>query len=692
MLIDLLPQWHEIMPFAYIGPGAGIALIGSFLAVLGAILSAMLVMMTWPIRRIVYAIRGSRARLNAKTKRVVIVGLDGLEPSLAEKYLNDGLLPNLAKLKEQGGYQRMGTTYPPLSPVAWSSFATGSNPGKHNIFDFISRNPKSYQPTMSSVRIRQPKRTLRLGRFVIPLSKPEITSLRKSKPFWTVLGESRIFSAVLRVPITFPPDKFSGVQLAAMCVPDLLGTQGTFSYYAERGKAGATHDSDAGGQRIIVQRKGKEIHSYLKGPANSLRSDQPELRIPFVISPGKGKKPATMKISRELIVLPMGEFTPWIKVAFSAAPGFKVHGICKFYLKRLDESFEMYCSSIQIDPDKPVMPISHPAVYSSYLARQHDAFATLGLAEDTWSLSEGLMDEDAFLQQAYDIHEERETMFFDALKKVRRGMVVCVFDGPDRIQHMFWRFLEENHPALRGQEKNGHANSIRDMYVRMDDLVGRTMTAVGKDTTLIVMSDHGFTSFQRGVDLNAWLLRHGYLRLKNDATSSNEIYLNEVDWSQTRAFAIGLAGIFVNEHGREAQGIVESGAKKRHLVEDIAAKLTGIRDPQCDTIAIHEAIPRENAYKGPYIESAPDILVGYTHRYRVSWETAVGKTSPEVFCDNKKAWSGDHCIHPDLVPGVLFTSIKLDTAKPAHIMDIAPTTLELLGVEKPAYMDGHSLL
>ena len=690
MHIDLLLPLDSIL-FAYIGPGAGIALAGSFLAVLSAILSAMLVMITWPIRRVIYSIRGKKARLKAKTKRVVIVGLDGLEPTLTEKFLEEGLLPNLAKLKEQGGYQRMGTTCPPLSPVAWSSFATGSNPGKHNIFDFISRDPKSCLPTMSSVRIREPKRTWKLGKYVIPLSKPEITSLRKSKPFWTVLGESRIFSAVLRVPITFPPDKFSGVQLAAMCVPDLLGTQGTFSYYTERGEEGATHDSDAGGQRVLVKRVGKEVHSYLKGPSNSLLADQPELRLPFVISPGKANKPATLRIAKQTVPLPLGEYTGWVKVAFRAAPGMKVHGICKFHLKRFEEDFEMYCSSVQIDPDKPVMPISHPTVYSSYLARQQETFATLGLAEDTWSLSEGLMNEDAFLQQAYDIHEEREAMFFDSLKKVRNGMVVCVFDGPDRIQHMFWRFLEEDHPALLG-EPNGHAESIREMYSRMDQLVGRTMAEVGKDTTLIVMSDHGFTSFQRGIDLNAWLLAHGYLKLKDGATSSDKIYLNEVDWSQTRAYAIGLAGIFINEAGRESQGIVQSGEEKQQLVAKISSALTGIRDPQRDEVAVREAMPREQVYHGPYTDAAPDIIVGYNHGYRVSWDAAVGKTSSSVFCDNKKAWSGDHCIHPDLVPGVLFTSRKLNEEKPARIVDIAPTTLELLGVETPAYMDGQSLL
>lgn len=691
LLPELLSLPLGALPLAYIGPGAGIALVGSFLAVLGALLSAFLVIATWPIRRVFYALRGTRSRHKARTKRVVILGLDGLEPTLTEQFLEEGLLPHLAKLKEQGGYQRLRTTCPPLSPVAWSSFATGSNPGKHNIFDFISRDSNSYRPTMSSVRIREPKRVWKLGKYVIPLSKPEITGLRKSKPFWTVLSESRIFSAVLRVPITFPPDRFSGIQLAAMCVPDLLGSQGTFSYHADHGQEGATHDSDAGGQRILVDRVGREIHSYLKGPENSLRADRPDLRIPFVVVPAQGKRPAFLRLAGQSIPLPLAQYTPWVRVAFAVGPGVKVHGICRFFLKRFDDGFEMYCSSIQIDPDKPVMPISHPTVYSSYLARQQGPFATLGLAEDTWSLSEGLMDEDAFLRQAYDIHAERESMFFDALGKVRRGMVVCVFDGPDRIQHMFWRFLEPDHPALRGR-MNSHAGAIRDMYRRMDELVGRTMQTINADTTLIVMSDHGFTSFQRGVDLNAWLRDEGYLYLLDGAHASDRIYLADVDWNRTKAYAIGLAGIFVNEAGREPQGIVQPGDEKQALVREIVAKLTGIRDTHCDKLAVHEAMPREAVYRGPYTEAAPDILVGYAPGYRVSWDAAVGKTSPEVFCDNRKAWSGDHCIHPDLIPGVLFTNMALDPNKPARIIDIAPTALDLLGVAKPSYMDGHSLL
>ncbi|MDP6058269.1 MAG: alkaline phosphatase family protein [Pirellulaceae bacterium] len=675
---------------AYIGPGAGIALMGSFLAIFIAILSAFVAILTWPIRRIGRALRGQRALRDAKAKRVVILGLDGLEPTLTERFMAEGLLPNLAALAEQGTYQKLGTTCPPLSPVAWSSFATGANPGKHNIFDFIRRDPSTYLPAISSVHIAEPRRKVRLGPYEVPLSRPSITQLRKSKPFWTVLGEAGIFSAVIRVPITFPPDRFHGVELSAMCVPDLVGTQGTFTYYTDRGEAGATTDGDVGGVRVVVERNGTNIHSYLRGPVNTMRRDRRELRLPFKVAPARNGAAALMTIDSQRIQLPCNAFSDWVRVSFPLAPGVKARGICRFYLKQHSDRFDMYCTPVQIDPDKPVMPIAHPTVYSSYLARRQGSFATLGLAEDTWSLSEGLLSEDAFLDQAYDIHRERQTMFFDALDRVRQGMITCVFDGPDRIQHMFFRFIDVDHPALHGRA-NTHEHAIRDMYQRMDDLVGQTMARMNDQTALFVLSDHGFKPFRRGVDLNAWLLENGYLSLKDNATKSDRTYLKDVDWSQTRAYAIGLAGIYVNQKGREANGIVERGKQASDLVDELAEKLTGLRDPHTDQIAIHEAVPARKAYQGPYATSAPDLIIGYGVGYRVSWDAAVGKAGPSVLSDNTKAWSGDHCIHPDLVPGVLFTNLKLkeDTA---HITDIAPTALDLLGVARPSYMDGRSLL
>ncbi|MCG8448081.1 MAG: alkaline phosphatase family protein [Pirellulales bacterium] len=677
---------------AYIGPGAGIALFGSFLAVLIAMFSAFLAILTWPLRWLWRLGRGRSARARAKVRRVVILGLDGLDPDLVEQYLEEGLLPNLAQLRQEGTYTRLGTTWPPLSPVAWSSFSTGANPGKHNIFDFIVPNNSDYRPRMSSVRIRPPRRTLRLGSYRVPLSRPRIDRLRRSKPFWNVLGEAGVFSAILRVPITFPPDKFYGVQLSAMCVPDLRGTQGMFAFFTEEGEAGLSLDGDVGGEKIVVERRGSTVGSCLPGPENPLRRDGQRSRLALQVKQNaKGK--ITLHIADQSIELVPYQYTAWVRLAFPLAPGVKVRGLCRFYLQRFEPPFEMYCTPLHIDPDKPVMPISHPSVYATYLAKQQGPYATLGLAEDTWSLSEEKLSEEGFLEQAYDIDRERQKMFFDSLQKVRRGLVTCVFDGPDRIQHMFWRFHDDRHPA-RGHNTEkiaAHRHTIRDMYVRMDELVGRTRKTVNEDTALVVMSDHGFKPFRRGVDLNAWLLENGYLKLKNDAPTSKLPYLEEVDWTQTRAYAVGLAGIFLNQRGREAEGIVDPGQESGELVDELRSKLTGLFDSEQGEVAIHQAVQREEVYDGPYVDAAPDLIIGYNVGYRVSWDAANGKCGANVFSDNTKAWSGDHCIHPDLVPGVLFSNIAL-RPKQANIIDLAPTVLDLLGVRKPGYMDGKSLL
>lgn len=714
--------------FAYIGPGAGIALAGSFLAVLIAMATALFALITWPVRWLWRALRGRGARRRAKVRRVVVLGLDGLDPELVDQYLEEGLLPNLALLRDIGTYKRLGTTWPPLSPVAWSSFSTGTNPGKHNIFDFIVRDPASYGPRISSVRMRPPRRQLRLGSYRLPLGKPRIEPLRKSKAFWNVLGESGVFSAVLRVPITFPPDRFHGVQLSAMCVPDIRGTQGTFVYFCEdsvgprNGSLGVEADangekpttgtttsplladpqspsssplgqgSDLSGQRIAVHRVGDVVIGELPGPENPLRPDAAQVSTSFRVEHHEDGQ-FTLDIAGERVLLKANTFTDWQRVPFRLAPGVRVWGICRFFLRSF-APFELYATPVQIDPGKPLMPISHPSIYSVYLAKGQGRFATLGLAEDTSSLSEGLMSEEAFLKAAMDIDQERQTMFFDALRRVRRGMVACVFDAPDRVQHMFWRFHDEQHPARGADSRRIEANRhvIRDLYARMDEIVGKTMSLVDRQSALMVMSDHGFKPFRRGVDLNAWLRDHGYLKLKHGATTSGHNYLADVDWSQTKAYALGLAGIFVNQQGRESQGIVSPGTDSRQLVRSICAELTGLVDQESDgNIAIHEAVARDAVYRGPYVDAAPDVIVGYNVGYRVSWDAAVGRCGPRVFSDNTKAWSGDHCIHPALVPGVLFSNIKL-ADESAEIIDVGPTVLELLGVASPGYMDGKSLV
>src|SRR5919201_7028541 len=209
---------------AYIGPGAGFALAGSFLAVFAAVCSAVLMLLTWPARLLWRALFGRRAVARSRFKRVVILGLDGLDYTLTERMLAEGKLPHMEALRKQGCFKPLATTLPPISPVAWSSFQTGTNPGKHNIYDFLTPDLTTYQPKLSSVEIRPPRRVLRLGKYRIPLGRADVRLLRKSRPFWNYLGDRGVFSSILRVPITFPPENLRGVLLSAICAPDLRGT------------------------------------------------------------------------------------------------------------------------------------------------------------------------------------------------------------------------------------------------------------------------------------------------------------------------------------------------------------------------------------------------------------------------------------------------------------------------------------
>jgi predicted AlkP superfamily phosphohydrolase/phosphomutase len=670
--------------FAYIGPGAGFAFLSSFFVIFLTFLLALLSILLWPIRYLFLSFKRKKAFGKSQADRVIILGLDGLDPNLVDQFLADGKLPNFARLKETGTYSRLKTTCPAISPVAWSSFMTGSNPGRHNIFDFLSRNKKSYLPDLSSAHIGKATRTLSIGKYAIPLSKPEIKLLRKSKPFWTILGEHGVFSTVLRVPITFPPEKFKGLMLSAMCVPDLKGTQGSFTHYTTKEREGQY----TGGTEILLERTGKALHSFFGGPENSLLKNPSEMKIAFELIPKSGDS-ATLCFNGQKIELKTGEYSDWIRLSFKAAPGVKVHGICRLLLKQLEPECELYVTPINIDPAKPALPISHPFIYSIYLAKLFGRYATLGLAEDTWAINERIIEEGAFEKQCYMIHDEREKMFFNALEKTRRGLCACVFDITDRIQHLFWRYLDDRHPANRDKDVVKYKDAIRKLYVEMDNLVGRVLDRLNENDALIIMSDHGFNSFRRGVNLNSWLHLNGYLHLK-DGEKGGE-WFQGVDWTKTKAFALGLGGIYLNLQGREAQGVVERGEQAKNLKRELIEKLTGIQDKDCGQAGITSVYDSDEIYTGPYKGNSPDLIVGYNKGYRASWDNATGTVTKTVFSDNTKSWSGDHCIDPALVPGIFFANRKLRQGN-IHIMDVAPTALELFGIPVPAYMDGTSLI
>lgn len=663
--------------WAYIGPGAGFAFLGSFLTILLSLLASLLSLFIWPFRILLLAVRRQGRFGKARVKKIIVLGLDGLDPRLTEQWMDEGKLPHLARLRDSGSYTRLRTTFPALSPVAWSTFATGVNPARHNIFDFLNRDLRTYAPELSSACVRPPSRYFRLFKWKIPLDRGSVELRRKSEPFWKILGRNAIGSTILRVPITFPPEPFNGRVLAAMSTPDLRGTQGTFSWFSTKHGLEGNADAVEGGIRLPLRQMAGRVTGLLPGPDTS--------QIAFTLVP-RDVSSADLLIDGQKHALQVGEYTGWIRLRFPTVGIGSACGIVRFLLTGVEPNASLYATPVEIDPESPALPISHPSYYAIYLAKLLGSFATLGMAEDTWALNEGAIDEEAFLKQAKLIQAEREAMFFSALDRANRGVVACVFDTTDRVQHMFYRYID---PDSRSPHRGPHEGVIEELYKDMDRVVGRATEYVDRDTAFFVLSDHGFCSFRRGVNLNAWLHREGYLALKTGMHEGGE-YFEGIDWSRTRAYTFGLSGVYLNLQGREAQGIVARD-DAANLRQELKTRLAGLFDNAEGAVAVRDLYEATTIYNGPYLDAAPDLIVGYAAGYRASWGAATGKVSSNVFEDNFKCWSGDHCVDPSLVPGVLFTNQKLDGADPG-IEDMAPTFLRLFGVDAPRWMEGKPLI
>jgi len=680
LLLVAEPGW------AYIGPGAGFAFLSSFLVFIVSFILVGFYLLSLPVRIILRAIFRRTPNAKHAFDRVVIVGFDGMDPKLTHQYMQEGNLPNLLRLRTEGVFTSLATTCPSISPAAWSTFMTGVDPSYHNIFDFITRDPNTYAPKLSSASIGRAARNLTVGNLTLPLAKPKIMLLRKSQPFWKILGQHGIFSSIIHIPITFPPEKFNGLLLSGMCTPDLVGSQGTFTFFST---ADNEDKGTIGGVCVHVEKNKDTIDTHLYGPENPLIKGRGKLATPLKITFLKKENAIELKICGKKYRIREGEYTPWVKVVFKPLPIIKIRGICRFYLKQLNPALELYVTPINIDPEKPALPISHPFIYSVYLAKLIGLYATLGLAEDTWALNEGVIDENAFLKQAYLFFEEREKVFLKALERTPRGLCACVFDTTDRLQHMFFRCLDEKHPANRGREVNKYRDVIKESYQHMDNVVGKVLNRIDDKTLLMVISDHGFAPFRRGVNLNTWLYQNGYLHLKDGRTTSGD-WFEGIDWQKTKAYSLGLAGIFINRKGRESLGTVEQGGEVNRLKYELISKLTGIVDQEKGEVAIRNIMDTEGMFKGPYRQDAVDLLVGYNTGYRNSWACATGRVSENVFEDNTRPWSGDHCVDPELVPGIFFSNREINRSNP-NIRDIAPTVLQVFGVNIPGYIQGTPL-
>jgi predicted AlkP superfamily phosphohydrolase/phosphomutase len=610
-------------------------------------------------------------------KKVIVIGLDGFEPKIAEAMMERGELPNLMKLREDGGYSRLRTTTSAQTPVAWSTFSTGTNPGGHGIFDFLTRDSQTYLPIMALSRYEQK------NAFVLP----KVVNMRRGTPFWDLLSAKDIESTIIRVPCAYPPDKVKGRMLSGVGVPDLRGGFGTPTFYTTCDGTPA----DQGEKVVKVNVNDSKVTTQVIGPRDPKSKSDHKFDINIQIDRPGNKIIITSQGQPEKLEVQLGKWSQWLKVKFKVGLMQTVTGIVRFNLQQLEPEFELYASPVNFETGEPLFPISHPQEYAHDLAMKIGRYYTAGMAEDHDGLKNERFDESAYLDQCRIVMYERRKMMEYELSRFEGGYFFCLFDTPDRLAHMFWRFTEPEHPANFGKDVSEYANVIEEHYRDCDTIVGKAMQHIDNDTLFITLSDHGMNSFQRGLNMNTWLHNNGYLALKKgfQPGESGDFFEN-VDWDRTKAYSIGLGCIFLNLEGRESNGIVKMD-ESESVREGIVSGLTGLVDPDRGTEAVRSVARREQIYSGPYVDEAPDLVVNFSAGYRVSWDTPLGGVPQGIFADNTKKWGGDHVIDPALSPGVLFMNKKFNAQSPS-LVDLAPTILGALNVQKGAEMEGSDLI
>ncbi|HXE11524.1 MAG TPA: alkaline phosphatase family protein [Bryobacteraceae bacterium] len=616
------------------------------------------------------ACRKANVASNAHGKKVIVLGIDGMDPAFLERHWND--LPNLDHLRHEGSFERLATTTPPQSPVAWSTFITGMKPTGHGIFDFVQRNPDTLLPRSSMGESVPGKFSIPIGPYLLPLSGGHVETFRKGTPFWKILSQHGVPVTILRMPTNFPPVKTKGRSLSGMGTPDLRGTFGEFSFYTDDPdrKPGAV----SGGGIIRVQVIDGQVILKVQGPANPLRKDHAPTYVNVTAFVDPTAPAVRFDVGDQRIVLREGEWSRWIHVQFPLIPWIQsTAGMFRIYVKQLHPRFEVYISPINIDPNKPELPITDPDSYSQQIARAVGSFYTQGMAQDTAAYRQHVFTRAEYIRQSREVSDELLKVLGYGLDHFKDGVLFFHFFGVDQNSHMLWGKYEDE---------------LLDTYKLVDRTVG-WVEKRAKDATLIVMSDHGFTTFDRAVNLNTWLRQEGFLALTDPNEKSGGEFFKNVDWSHTKAYSVGLNALYVNQLDRERYGIVAPGEETEALLKNIQSRLQTFRDPLNGKPVVYEAaLPFGPG--GATSDFGPDMVVGYYPGYRSSWQTALGAAPPELIVDNDDEWRGDHCIAPQFVPGTLLTNRPVALQHP-HLYDLTATMLSEFGIQKPEQMVGRSI-
>lgn len=713
-------------------------------------LAARLALPIWILAMMTYA-PAARA---ADGPRVVVLGFDGADAKLTEQWMNEGKLPNLAELRDAGTFSPLRSTIPSQTPVSWSTFSTGLNPGRHSIFDFLKRDTATYRPSFAAFdesskpflfgaknglylaaiagvvtfllvflvaklfRTRARGAVLAaatlaiaggfggwwVGSKLLPEKAPSVVNRRQGDTFWKILGAAGKHVRVMRMPVTFPPEPFEhGEMLSGLGTPDLSGRIGKPFYFTSE-----LFFTPRGGNEVSIEiveledNKGT-IETEIKGPPNKLFPQQSDyIRIPLTIDVAADKSKVDLSVSGASLSVKDGEWSPWVRFVFPFNPLIKLAGIGRFRVMSLEPEVRIYLSPIQFDPSKlpPIFDITAPRSFAGELFRRFGLFKTIGWMIDTWSIKGGTIDDPVFFEDT-DFTVDEEERILEGLIADDWDVYVHYFEFTDRVQHVMWRHTDPQHPLYTPDGAAKYGDSILKSYQQMDRIVGKVMDRLPAEATLLIASDHGFAPWRRTMNYNTWLATNGYLVLKGQSEETANLedlfdqgqFFQNVDWPKTRAYAMGLGNIYINLKGREGQGIVAPGAEYETLVAELKGKLVEFVDAETGEKPVAYVFTRDEAY-GTYDPALiPDLFPSNASGYRVGWQDSLGIVAKAIVEPNLDIWSADHCsVYPPLVDGILFSNQKLDLSTKPYMADIMPTLLAVYGVPATTKLDGRNLL
>jgi predicted AlkP superfamily phosphohydrolase/phosphomutase len=634
----------------------------------------------------------------AAGKKVIIIGIDGMDPVLCQAMMNAGQLPNLAKLRATGGFSPLGTSIPPQSPVAWANFINGSGPGSHGIFDFVHRHPEEVtKPFYSAAETLPGEGAWEIGDQLVQIpywhTPPRTVLRRQGVPFWDYLDAAGIPTTFYDLPSNYPPSPSQHGHHRCLCgmgTPDLLGGYGTYQHFSD--SCPPEGITESGGKQSQLVFENDTAHAKLVGLTDSSYKVPKSIDIPFDVHRDRQADAAVIEIQKTKLILRAGQWSQWLKVDFATSVLQKLPwewsptGICRFFLQEVSPNFKLYVTPVNFDPSNPPghAPISEPSSFVKSISDQLGLFYTTGFQEDYNARKNNIFADDEYLRQANIVLEERLALFQYAVNDYDDGLLFFYFSSSDLQSHMFWWTSDDKHPIRTDDEAKKCFGYVKNLYRRLDKEIGDIADRYGSQATIFVMSDHGFANFGRQFNLNSWLRDNGYLGPR-ECTS----VMQNIDWSQTYAYGLGINGLYLNLKGRERDGIVEPGEQQEAYLTELAERLKDITDVNGEHV-IRNVYRADKVYSGDATGLAPDLIVGYSRGYRASWDTALGGLTDQYLLDNDNAWSADHCADALEVPGILFSNRPFGAKSPA-LIDLAPSILAEFGLPTPSSMNGKNI-